>query len=325
MATYNVKMKQYNGTSFDDVLPLAYDSQLLDGKSYNFIYDKIFNDSQVYPRSLPHIGTGQYTGTGTYGRNNEITITFPDRCVMFMFPDTKISVPANRIVFLDNLPTSYDRAANIFVPYSASDASLFVKRDANNKSISWYSTNDDVRQMNSSNDTYYYAYVCSKEFDFIVLTESTTFTVPKTGYYNIELHGKGGNGKSSIFTEATVIASGGGSGQLYSNVLLQKDDVYTVTIGDSASFGSYTVAKGGDGSADTAQRYSGGTASGNLASEGTATKTTSTLSQLIDVDGGSGGSSIGNYGDGGNGGINAAVNSNGRPGAVIITYVGESI
>lgn len=323
MATYNVKMKQYNGTSFDDVLPLAYDSQLLDGKSYNFIYDKIFNDSQVYPRSLLYIGIGKYTGTGTYGIANEITITFPEGCVMFMFPDTNIEASANRIVFLDNLPISYGHNANINLPYSASDASLFVKRDVNNNSISWYGTDSAARQMNSSNDTYYYAYVCSKEFDFIVLTESTTFTVPKTGYYNIELHGKGGDAKSDSFGNTKVFATGGGSGQLYSNVLLQKDDVYTVTIGDSASFGSYTVAKGGDGSISSNREYSGGAASGNLASKGTAMASSSSTTLVIN--GGSGGSSIGNYGDGGEVGFSPTVDPTGRSGAVIITYVGESI
>lgn len=325
MATYNVKMKQYNGTSFDDVLPLAYDSQLLDGKSYNFIYDKIFNDSQVYPRSLPRIGTGQYTGTGTYGKNNEITITFPERCVMFMFPDTDTEkTEANRIVFLNNLPTSYSRTANVRVASSsATGVGLFVKKGEDDKSISWYNSSDAEDQINKANNTYFYAYVCADEFDYIVLTESTTFTVPKTGYYNIELHGKGGNSKVSMFTEATVCASGGGSGQLYSNVLLQKDDVYTVTIGDSASFGSYTVAKGGDGLVSTTQTFSGGVASGNLALEGTALKTTSTLIPLIS--GGSGGSSIGNYGNGGDCGGDTAAKPTGRSGAVIITYVGESI
>ena len=37
MADYNVNMKQWNGTSFDNVLPLAYDAKQLEGKSYNDI------------------------------------------------------------------------------------------------------------------------------------------------------------------------------------------------------------------------------------------------------------------------------------------------
>ena len=37
MADYNVNMKQWNGTSFDNVLPLAYNAKQLEGKSYNDI------------------------------------------------------------------------------------------------------------------------------------------------------------------------------------------------------------------------------------------------------------------------------------------------
>lgn len=166
MATYNVNMKQFNGTSFDDVLPLAYDSQLFDGKTYDFIYDKIFNDSQEYPRSLPYIGVGQYTGTGTYGKSstttNDVTITFPDSCLMFMFPDTGTSVNANRIVFINDLPTSYPNSYNVVVQYTNSPARLFVKRSADNKSISWYNSDSATEQMNKNNKDYFYAYVCKK-------------------------------------------------------------------------------------------------------------------------------------------------------------------
>ena len=41
MADYNVNMKQWNGTSFDNVLPLAYNSNKLDGKTYTEIYNTI--------------------------------------------------------------------------------------------------------------------------------------------------------------------------------------------------------------------------------------------------------------------------------------------
>ena len=34
MANYNVNMKQWNGSSFDNVLPLAYDSNKIDGKTW---------------------------------------------------------------------------------------------------------------------------------------------------------------------------------------------------------------------------------------------------------------------------------------------------
>lgn len=37
MADYNVNMKQWNGSSFDNVLPLSYNAKQLEGKSYNDI------------------------------------------------------------------------------------------------------------------------------------------------------------------------------------------------------------------------------------------------------------------------------------------------
>ena len=48
MADYNVNMKQWNGTSFDNVLPLAYNSNLLNGKTYTDIQQWVNSDKLVY-------------------------------------------------------------------------------------------------------------------------------------------------------------------------------------------------------------------------------------------------------------------------------------
>lgn len=164
-----------------------------------------------------------------------------------------------------------------------------------------------------------------KKSNFAILTESTTYTVPKTGYYNIELHGKGGSGTRRSFDSNTkqVSCGGGGSGQLCSNILLQKDETYAVTIGNSVFFGSYTVAKGGDADIKSYTNYSVGVGSGDLAEDGKEKTSETTVSTLV-ASGGSGGSSIGNYGDGGEGKY-ADGTTAGEPGAVIITYVGESV
>lgn len=47
MADYNVNMKQWNGSSFDNVLPLAYNSNLLDGQSFDQIKTNIISGSYV--------------------------------------------------------------------------------------------------------------------------------------------------------------------------------------------------------------------------------------------------------------------------------------
>ena len=62
---------------------------------------------------------------------------------------------------------------------------------------------------------------------------------------------------------------------------------------------------------------------GDLAEDGKEKTSETTVSTLV-ASGGSGGSSIGNYGDGGEGKY-ADGTTAGEPGAVIITYVGESV
>ena len=58
-------MKKFNGTDYDNLLPLAYNalnSQQLDGRTFDEIYN-LFTSTDLY------LYTGQYTGTGTYGEN----------------------------------------------------------------------------------------------------------------------------------------------------------------------------------------------------------------------------------------------------------------
>ena len=63
MADYNVNMKQWNGTSFDNVLPLAYNSNLLDGQSFNQIKTNIISGSyvEVYNESATAAVSGDNT------------------------------------------------------------------------------------------------------------------------------------------------------------------------------------------------------------------------------------------------------------------------
>ena len=81
-----------------------------------------------------------------------------------------------------------------------------------------------------------------------MITQSSTWTVPKTGRYYIELYGYGGAGSAS----SNPYASGGASCQSYDSVVLTKGQVINVTVaingGTATSFGSYTVANAGNGS-----------------------------------------------------------------------------
>ena len=69
MADYNVNMKQWNGTSFDNVLPLAYNAKQLDGQSLAEV-------KQWASESLGKVAFGSYSGTGVYGSAHINTLTF---------------------------------------------------------------------------------------------------------------------------------------------------------------------------------------------------------------------------------------------------------
>ena len=87
MADYNVQMKQYNGTSFDNILPYASQALTLAGGGGA---TEIIAKARV---GLSQIATGGYVGTGTYGASNPTVITcgFKPKVVLFIGPEVKTS------------------------------------------------------------------------------------------------------------------------------------------------------------------------------------------------------------------------------------------
>lgn len=79
MADYNVQMKQYNGTSFDNILPYASQALTLAGGGGA---TEIIAQARA---GLSQIATGSYVGTGTYGQNNPIIINCGFRPKMALF------------------------------------------------------------------------------------------------------------------------------------------------------------------------------------------------------------------------------------------------
>ena len=152
--------------------------------------------------------------------------------------------------------------------------------------------------------------------------EDGTFDVPATGNYEIELHGGGAGGAVA----PNYWCGGGGSGQLQ-EVYLQKGEVVPITIGSGSSGpSSYTGLAGNpsqfgeyvqvDGGGRAGQAYGGGgAASGNIATNGTSTYSSSSVNDSL---GGLGNKNKPDqlYGNG-------AYNS-GQPGACIITFLGVS-
>lgn len=89
--------------------------------------------------------TGQYAGTGTYGRSNPTSITFPFEPVLFFFPSERITLFANALSTKENSRNVGDGSY------------IYIKKSADGKTISWYSTEGAGRQYNADGFTYYYA------------------------------------------------------------------------------------------------------------------------------------------------------------------------
>ena len=87
MADYNVQMKQYNGTSFDNILPYASQALTLAG---------VGGATEIIAQAragLSQIATGSYVGTGTYGASHPTVITcgFKPKIVMFFSEVSTVS------------------------------------------------------------------------------------------------------------------------------------------------------------------------------------------------------------------------------------------
>ena len=249
MADYNVNMKQWNGSSFDNVLPLAYNALALNGKTLQDI-----QNGEIM------IARGSYVGTGTYGSNNPITIILPFIPQIFIIGD-------------------YGHVYNRPIPkFTHSGYTTNITWGEGN-SISWYG-NDSDGQNNVSGDIYYWTAI-GKIDDIIddttsfIIKSSGTFTVPKTGNYYMELYGGGGGAKA---TSSSAGYTGGTSCQSYSSIALTAGSIINVVIGTGGehggtswdaeagtetSFGSYSVAGGG-----AATNNGGGSAAGNLGTRG---------------------------------------------------------
>lgn len=173
-----------------------------------------------------------------------------------------------------------------------------------------------------------------------------TWVCPASGKWTLEMHGGGGaavgnrtaNGPFGFPLVIDQAFAGGGSGSTQI-VTLTAGEVYEYQVGEGASGGradynpSSTIPNGRATSFHVWRMQGGGsskwdTSSGVLAIVGVsygnlATQPTSGEYTENPVTGGKGGSTIGTYGDGGDSDVKAlAFQPNGKPGAIILTYLG---
>ena len=93
MADYNVQMKQYNGTSFDNILPYASQALTLAGGGG---VTEIIAQARA---GLSQIATGSYVGNGAYSLT--ITTGFKPKFVLVQATDYKPSSLASITVYIE--------------------------------------------------------------------------------------------------------------------------------------------------------------------------------------------------------------------------------
>ena len=330
MADYNVNMKQWNGTSFDNVLPLAYNAKQLGGTTLAELKTWVQDNNLL-------LYTGQYTGTGTYGASNPVSIQFPFEPKLFIFPisqneDYPISTPLDT----SYLTTSYKqvgRVSNVSSRGAVSGYYLMARfSNIQRTELQIYSTSSAINQSNKSSIIYYFAaiggYDMGGETEWLI-TSSGTWTVPRTGRYTLELYGGGGGVSNADGIMEGRAVQGGSSCQRYDSISLTAGDSIPITIGvrgtytfdgttrdaTGTSFGTYSVDGGGTGDGGTA---TGGSGSGNLGTSGRVVR-------YSDADYNNNSGAFGStYGRGGWGGRSSSASGgkSGTNGAVYLKYLG---
>lgn len=152
MADYNVNMKQWNGTSFDNVLPLAYNAKQLEGQSLAEVKQWVQDNGLL-------LYTGQYTGTGTYGANNPTVLRFPFEPIIWLTPEdqyTGAHIGSYGIVVMTMFSSSYETTG-----FPSAGGITHLKKVGS--TISWYNESSAGYQMNTSGTTYYFAAIGGKD------------------------------------------------------------------------------------------------------------------------------------------------------------------
>lgn len=238
MADYNVNMKQWNGTSFDNVLPLAYNAKQLEGQSLAEVKQWVQDNGLL-------LYTGQYFGNGTYGYNNRVKISFPFKPLLIILPPPILPSISTYITMENSI--GYFSSG-----YGGNDQKVYVGIDGN--TVFYYSEDDSSYQANMTNRLYSFAAIGGYDMGGAtewVITSSGSWTVPKTGRYMLELYGGGGG---TARYKGSSGYTGGASCQHYDSISLTSGENINIVIGSrgsgnnaggATSFGSYSVSGGG--------------------------------------------------------------------------------
>ncbi len=154
MADYNVNMKQWNGTSFDNVLPLAYNAKQLGGTTLSELKTWVQDNNLL-------LFTGQYIGNGTIPgpEGPEIQLIFPFEPILFFAPNVRYAAntaPSLNTSILTSVLNS-QTAINIPIPGFTHNQYFRISEDKKTIYITSVSGNQDSRYLNLEGVTYYFA------------------------------------------------------------------------------------------------------------------------------------------------------------------------
>lgn len=136
MADYNVQMKQYNGTSFDNILPYASQALTLAGGGGA---TEIIAQARA---GLSQIATGSYVGNGTSGLNNPTVITCgfkPKIVLIYNINDPVGKYGSEPAVYCLGMAGWLEN-----VVHSTFGDRYSMEWTQTNTGLSWYTNRDDV-------------------------------------------------------------------------------------------------------------------------------------------------------------------------------------
>lgn len=271
-------MKKFNGTDYDNLLPLAYNA--LNSQQFN---GKTFNEFQNLFGTIYRI---ERKATNTYRQSSPTVVTFPVSisCLIFKssierpYPQL-ITSSISPTLLTENIP--FDSFLLVYLDDNKTKR-FSIKKTVDNKTFTIIRNSAELQYNSSQNRrSVFYGLggiVQGSPQSIFFIQESGVWTVPYTRKYYIEIYGGGGDGFVYNYGDSEYW-TGGSSCQSYKNVFLEEGEKITVVVGkgrrritqdqtgngQSSSFGSYTVEGGGG-----ASRYNVGQGAGNLGTNGQA-------------------------------------------------------
>ena len=149
MADYNVQMKQYNGTSFDNIFPHAYLADTATELAGGWSATEIIAQARA---GLSQIATGSYVGTGTWGKSHPVVINCGFKPKIVLIYNINAQAESHGTNPAIHGLTMFGWVQDV-VNSSLDGMSLSIKWTQTDTGLSWYSNSTDSSGAESQNNT----------------------------------------------------------------------------------------------------------------------------------------------------------------------------